>query len=117
MTSKCGHCPLADEARDCPGQSNPRACNLPPERLRRSTGPSLARQAVNFVGAVASHVAAGMPTATDEQKNARLAICRACENYLDGSCRLCGCGLETKAGWSDQACPIGKWGPIMKTTT
>jgi hypothetical protein len=128
MTDKCGHCPLATEDRPCPGQHNSRACTLadpesPEHRpgyadtLLRSRGPGLLEKAVNFAGAVATHVAAGMPAASEELKASRLAICRAntCGFYGEGDiCRhaSCGCSLDRKAAWAEQSCPIGLWGPI-----
>jgi hypothetical protein len=106
---KCNHCPLLAEDRECPGQKNRRVC----ERADPSSpehAPGILKQILAFGQAVVQHVAQGMPMATDEQKNARLAICQACEHFRDGGrCHLCGCGLGVKAGWAGESCPIGKW--------
>lgn len=114
MNAKCTRCPLADEARHCPGQYNPRACALPPDRLRQSKGPGLLEQAASFAGAVVGHLAAGAPKASLEQQEARWAACRSCENLAGDSCRLCGCGLGLKISWADQSCPLDppRWGPV-----
>jgi hypothetical protein len=120
---RCDHCPVAADLRcrefpgECrragqPGEGAFRAKLVMYAEAQARAMPSLARQAVNFIGAVASHVAAGMPTAPPEQQEQRLAICQACENYRDGTCLVCGCNLRIKTGWTDQGCPIGKWGPI-----
>ena len=74
--------------------------------------PSWWQRTANFAGAVASHVASGLPQASPELIAARLAICRACDQYNSGSCRLCGCNLAWKASWAEQVCPVGKWPPI-----
>lgn len=76
--------------------------------------PGIAAKILNLAGAVVQHVAAGAPTLSDEQTAERLAICRGCENFDVGraGCRLCGCNMQIKANWAEQACPIGKWGPI-----
>lgn len=105
---KCGHCPLLAEERECPGQKNPRVCvRADPTSELHDQG--ILRKIANFATAVVQHVAAGMPEASPEVKVARLAICQGCDEFNAGSCRLCGCGLEVKAGWADQECPIGKW--------
>ena len=37
---------------------------------------------------------------------ARLAICEGCEQLLSGTCRLCGCYVETRAAKKGQSCPM-----------
>lgn len=111
MNSKCAHCPLASEARSCPGQRNNRVC------YRAEKAPGIVQKIANFTVAAVKHVAAGRPMATQEQKNARLAICGACE-YFDSErqgCRKCGCNLNAKAGWADSACPLTppKWEAVV----
>lgn len=111
MNEKCQHCPLLAEARACPGERNRRVCQrADPESDIHD--PGILKKIAGFAKAVLKHVGAGRPMATEEQKAARLARCRACEHYDDGRCRLCGCGLDMKAGWADQGCPAGKWSPI-----
>lgn len=48
---------------------------------------------------------------SDEVKNQRLEICRACDKYDPEQIRCieCGCFLEHKAGFSLDSCPLGKW--------
>jgi hypothetical protein len=76
--------------------------------------PGLARQAVNFVGAVAHHVAAGMPSAPAEVKAARLAICRECDLYVPETARC----RDVRCGWADMSCPLDppRWGPVTSPT-
>jgi hypothetical protein len=92
--------------------------------------PSLLRKAGNFVTAAAHHVAAGSPSATDEQVTERFAICQDCELFeakitvsetnqiVQGTCNhpSCGCSLKrvgltgrNKLRWADQECPLKKW--------
>ncbi len=74
----------------------------------------------NFASAAVSHVAAGMPTCTDEEIIARHNICLTCEHLKDNACSLCGCpvarafGYVSKLSWADQECPAGKWGRIER---
>jgi hypothetical protein len=55
---------------------------------------------------------------SQEQIDARLAICQGCEFYKNNSCLKCGCALSrdrnymNKLYWADKSCPIGKWGPV-----
>lgn len=37
---------------------------------------------------------------------ARLALCQACPELLNGTCRLCGCYVETRAAKKAQQCPM-----------
>ena len=43
---------------------------------------------------------------------ARLTICQACPELLNGTCRLCGCYVETRAAKRVQGCPMvpPRWG-------
>lgn len=72
--------------------------------------PGLASKVLTFAKAVATHVAAGMPTLDDEAYYARLAICETCPlRIADWTCAACGCDLKVKARWAKEACPEGKW--------
>lgn len=81
-------------------------------------GPSLLQKAANFATSAAKHVAAGMPQASQEQIDARFAICQACEHFDGRACRLCGCpvvrekAFVSKLSWAGEKCPAGKWGPV-----
>jgi hypothetical protein len=75
--------------------------------------PSLLSRAASFAGALADHVAHGLPHVPDAEKARRLAICRACPNLMpDGAtCNRCGCNMPIKTGWLNQKCPLNppKW--------
>ena len=45
---------------------------------------------------------------------ARLAICQACPELMNGTCRLCGCYVETRAAKRVQGCPMvpPRWGKM-----
>lgn len=125
---RCGHCPVpADLPCDesgirCrragePGNDAFRAMLVRHARIHAQT-PGMVQKAVNFVGAVLQHAAAGMPAAPDDVKAARLAICRSnrCGLYREGDIcghSSCGCNLVAKAGWADQACPLGLWAAVI----
>ena len=76
-------------------------------------------KAVNFATSAAKHVAAGMPQATQEQIDARFAICQGCPHFDGKACRLCGCPVVreqayiSKLSWANEKCPAGKWGPVQ----
>lgn len=36
----------------------------------------------------------------------RLTICQSCDHLLNGTCRLCGCYVETRAAKRNQGCPM-----------
>ena len=45
---------------------------------------------------------------------ARLDICRECPELMNGTCRLCGCYVETRAAKRGQKCPMvpARWEKI-----
>ena len=79
---------------------------------------SLIQKAANFATSAAKHVAAGMPRCTQEQIDARFAICQTCEHFDGKACRQCGCpvvrerAFVSKLAWANEKCPAGKWGPV-----
>ena len=56
---------------------------------------------------------------SQEEIDARLAICDSCEYYENESCLQCGCAISrdrvygNKLAYKNKSCPIGKWGPIF----
>lgn len=103
-----------------------------PDRIHRTCSgvpdvpklPPLRKRLANFTKAAIEHAKAGSPTCTQEQIDARYAICVSCHLYIPdadnpeiGHCAHadCGCGISKVAGyvkklaWADQSCPIGKW--------
>lgn len=93
----------------------------PPDLSRDAAdAPGFLAKVRNFATAAVSHVAAGMPTCTDEEIIARHNICLTCEHLKDNACSLCGCpvarafGYVSKLSWADQECPAGKWGKIER---
>ena len=61
-----------------------------------------------MAAAIAEYVA-GLDEAvrTDEADyRARLSVCEDCEQLLSGTCRLCGCYVETRAAKKGLSCPM-----------
>jgi hypothetical protein len=79
----------------------------PEIRKRHRAGPL--QKAVNFVGAMFRHIAAGSPKVTEEQHKVRVDVCHGCPQFKAGYCLLCGCGIEAKAWFAEQKCPLDKW--------
>lgn len=52
--------------------------------------------------------------ADEADYRARLAVCQECDQLLNGTCRLCGCYVETRAAKKGLACPMvpSRWGKI-----
>jgi hypothetical protein len=80
-------------------------------RLAASSGapPSLLTQAAGLVGAAVDHVVHGLPTVSEPERLARLAVCRDCPEFSNNTCKVCGCNMGVKASWKRQDCPLGKW--------
>jgi hypothetical protein len=53
---------------------------------------------------------------TEEEKNVRYEICKACDHYisLTTQCTQCGCIMKLKTALPFAECPIGKWGKIVR---
>ena len=61
------------------------------------------------MAAVIAEYVAGLDEAvrTDEADyRARLAVCEGCDQLLSGTCRLCGCYVETRAAKKGLSCPM-----------
>ena len=52
--------------------------------------------------------------ANEADYRARLAVCQDCDQLLNGTCRLCGCYVETRAAKKGMGCPMvpARWGKI-----
>ena len=48
----------------------------------------------------------------EDAYRARLAQCQECPELMNGTCRLCGCYVETRAAKRAQQCPMvpARWG-------
>ena len=42
----------------------------------------------------------------EEDYRARLAVCEGCDALMNGTCRLCGCYVETRAAKKGMYCPM-----------
>lgn len=76
--------------------------------------PSRWEMAKSLVKSVAAQIAAGNPLCTDEETDARLAVCEVCPQRIPGDWRCggvtgCGCWLREKAPLKTSQCPSGKW--------
>ncbi len=76
-------------------------------------GPGLLQRAWNFGNAVGRHLADGRRQVSDDELEARLAVCRKCSSCDLAAmiCRepTCGCYLSIKARWQSEDCPLKKW--------
>lgn len=79
---------------------------------------TLLQKAANFATSAAKHIAAGAPRCTQEQVDARFAICQGCQFFDGRACTKCGCPVVrerqfvSKLSWANEKCPAGKWGPV-----
>lgn len=80
--------------------------------------PPVAEQVKNYAKAVVQHVVSGSVSRSDDEVDALLEICRACEFYNQEKerCSVCGCRCSRgKTTWlnklrmASQHCPKEKW--------
>ncbi len=52
----------------------------------------------------------------EDAYRARLDVCLNCPHLLNGTCRLCGCYVETRAAKKNQKCPDvpARWGRMAE---
>ncbi|NBT76731.1 MAG: hypothetical protein EBT15_12355 [Betaproteobacteria bacterium] len=67
----------------------PRRPEITAPDLARTDAPSFLTKVKNFASAAVSHVAAGMPMASDEEIIRRHDICLTCEHLQNDACILC----------------------------
>ncbi|TXH42683.1 MAG: hypothetical protein E6Q97_35310 [Desulfurellales bacterium] len=81
------------------------------ESIQSRPEPTLVEKAKNFTKAVTKHVIKGFRNVPEDVQKARYDTCKGCEHYNPekDSCRLCGCKMSVKTGWSEQECPINLW--------
>jgi hypothetical protein len=116
MDRPCGNC---NRCKVGPWDSSQcRVCwryHNDPTRREAWDGPGALKQAANFVTAAVQHVAAGLPTVSEEEYQARIAVCQTCPLYVGNRCthKTCGCRVQgdwiAKARWKSQKCPLKKW--------
>lgn len=90
----------------------------PPQPPEPPPLPPITDRIASFAKSAVKHVATGARLCTQEEIDARYAICQACEWFSNGACGQCGCPLVrekqyiSKLSWASERCPVGKWGPI-----
>lgn len=47
--------------------------------------------------------------ADEQQRTARLDICKQCDDLTDGMCAQCGCFVELRTAKKDTRCPAKRW--------
>ena len=84
------------------------------EQLQESTEPGLLKKALSLGEAIVDHVVDGLKKTTKEELSLRLSLCDECHHKTSKNiCNLCGCGINSKAGWRSSECPDARW-PTLK---
>src|ERR1044072_3312469 len=85
-----------------------------PNKILRKCNPSisepnLVHKAINIATEALEWVKSGLKVNDEQEEKRRLEICNTCENFANGTCKLCGCYMNLKAKLGTSHCPIGKW--------
>jgi len=116
-----GKCNAYRQTQGLPPLDSPAAPEVSRKPTVQQPLPPLWKRAWNFVSASTQHLNAGRPKCSEEQIQARLAICEACDLFDGKHCRECGCACNgtsnfmNKLAWADQECPHPagpKWGKL-----
>ena len=72
--------------------------------MTKSFGTAMFKTGVNIVNGDGA-------TVSEEEKEARLDICRNCDyfNHIKYTCNKCSCKMKYKSVLKNAKCPIGKW--------
>ena len=115
---ECANCGLKITVKDKGDLPPIFPCSKPLKREKGSDSISFGQKIKNFAKSFVDHASKGFPTCNEQQIIDRHNICIKCEFFKDDTCSKCGCPLTrnkqflSKLAWSDQSCPIGKWGPV-----
>ncbi len=83
-------------------------CNQCPHRVVGVVPQGAVQKAAHFVtGAAKAIKAVTLPETPESQ--ARLAVCRECEEWTGRTCKVCGCFTTLKVRIPKEKCPKGKW--------
>lgn len=94
--------------------------------IYEAEGPGNLLKLKNFTVASIGHFLKGNPTCQQDEIDYRLSICKVCDFFTGIACshRNCGCNISdqqiylNKLAWSDQRCPLNKWGiPLEREVT
>lgn len=118
MDPKCAACPVAGDG-ECRAYAHLcRRMGESPElygplvsRLNAAvepTPPTAAEMAAGLARSLRDWAVSGFGLAGEEAVR-RMEICRACDHFEAGRCKLCGCFLPLKTKLGTSKCPVGKW--------
>lgn len=118
---KCQECPVVGDMPCHPGMCGLAVTGKPihlmhivnrsrvaQEASKARTFPPITTQVGNALESLQTFLGHPEVSSREEQER-RLSICRACENFQDRRCILCGCRLWLKVKGRDLHCPINKW--------
>jgi len=75
----------------------------------------------HFARALVKHARDWFRKCSQREIQARLAICKTCDQFTGTACAQCGCRVNleqrfrNKLAWRSEACPLGKWPALAKT--
>jgi len=78
-------------------------------------------QTYHYVRALSRWIKAGRPVRSEEDtKRIFETFCEPCEDYVEGTCRHCGCRVNlmnapllNKIAMATEECPLGQWGATI----
>lgn len=83
-------------------------CGLCPHRVVGSIPKEPIKKVVHFFkGATKAAKAMTLPETPESQ--ARLEVCKGCDQWTGKSCKVCGCFVSLKVRIPEEKCPLGKW--------
>lgn len=83
-------------------------CKQCPHRVVGAVPQEPIKKVVHFAKGAAKAVQAVTLPETPESQ-ARLEVCKGCDQWTGKSCKVCGCFVNLKVRIPEEKCPLGKW--------
>lgn len=77
--------------------------------------PPLSQRVLHFMRSLKDHARQGLEQCSQDEIDARLAICQECPSFTGTHCQECGCACSgrskffNKLAWKSEKCPLEKW--------
>lgn len=92
-------------------------CQEKQSKIEEIDTPSTIDKIKGFSSAMTRWAKSGFQTVDSKEYKNRIDICKSCEYFDKGRCRICGCFMIAKCWLASEECPKQKWLQIDNDTT
>jgi hypothetical protein len=77
------------------------------EKVKETKGQT--KRSISWAAKGAVNAAKALTKPETPESQARLGVCKGCEEWTGKSCKVCGCFVSLKVRIPEEKCPKGKW--------